>query len=261
MTDPQDTNADIMDEYQADINDLENTEPDHKAGLRDLTCEIEQLWQTVETNDNDPMDAINHLECKLNQLALTLCPPMPLESIEEVLHQYTYVIYIYMYIFIFLFILYVIYLCNAQKKTSFVNSLLQDITILNRNNSSQLEDWLTDIKTASDLTGESRTKLAQAKSKGLIKTLILEALTSSKTWDEIKDSLHVKICNLDIHTYVSCFMEIQQKEKEKESLAAYIHHFKREASRCKFDNNSAMTRIFIKGLRNVHTLATRVYEK
>ena len=54
-------------------------------------------------------------------------------------------------------------------------------------------------------------------------------------------------------------MEIQQKEKE--SLAAYIHCFKREASRCKFDNDAATIKIFIKGLRNAHTLATRVYEK
>ena len=35
-------------------------------------------------------------------------------------------------------------------------------------------------------------------------------------------------------------MDIQQKEKE--SLAAYIHHFKREASRCKFDNDAATIR-------------------
>ena len=42
---PQDTNADIQDEFQADINDLENIEPDHQAGLRDLMCQIEQLWQ------------------------------------------------------------------------------------------------------------------------------------------------------------------------------------------------------------------------
>ena len=54
-------------------------------------------------------------------------------------------------------------------------------------------------------------------------------------------------------------MDIQQKEKE--SLAAYIHHFKREASRCKFDNDTATIRIFIKGLKNAHTLATKVYEK
>ena len=58
---------------------------------------------------------------------------------------------------------------------------------------------------------------------------------------------------------VSHFMGIQQKEKE--SLAAYIHHFKREASRCKFDNDAAIIRIFIKRLKNAHFLATRVYEK
>ena len=86
-------------------------------------------------------------------------------------------------------------LCTAQKKTSFVNTLLQDIMIFNGNDSSQLEDWFIDIETASDLTGKSRTKLAQVKSKGLICTLISEALSSNKTWDEIKDTLHLKICN------------------------------------------------------------------
>ena len=94
------------------------------------------------------MDTINHLEHKLSELAITLCTPMPAEPIGEVLNKYTNT------------------LCNAQKKTSLESSLLQDITILDRNDSSQLEDWLTDIKTASDLTGESRTILAQAKSKG-----------------------------------------------------------------------------------------------
>ena len=58
---------------------------------------------------------------------------------------------------------------------------------------------------------------------------------------------------------ISHFMDIQQKEKE--SLAAYIHCFKREASRYKFDNEATTIRIFRKGLKNAHTLATRVYEK
>ena len=187
------------------------------------------------------MDAINHLECKLNRLVLTLCPFALPEPIEEVLQQYTNT------------------LCTAQKKMSFVNTLLQDIMIFNSSDSSQLEDWFIDIEIASDLIGKSRTMLAQAKSKGLIHTLISEALSSNKTWDKIKDSLHLKICNLDIHTSVSCYMEIQQKEKE--SLAAYIHWFKREANRCNFNNNAAVIWIFIKGLRNAHTLATRVYEK
>ena len=142
---------------------------------------------------------------------------------------------------------------------SLENSLLQDIPILNGNDSSQLEDWLIDIETASELTGECRIQLAQAKSRGLVRTLISEALTLHKTREDIKDSLHLKICNSDIHTSISHFMDIQQKEKE--SLAAYIHRFKREASRCKFDNDATTIRIFIKRLKNVHTLATRVYEK
>ena len=74
------------------------------------------------------------------------------------------------------------------------------------------------------MTGESRTKLAQAKSRGLVRTLISEALTSQKSWEEIKDSLGLKISNSDIHTSISHFMDIQQSDKE--SLAAYIHHFK-----------------------------------
>ena len=107
-----------------------------------------------------------------------------------------------------------------------MNTLLQDIAIFNGSDSSQLEYWYIDIETASDLTDKSRTKLAQAKSKGVIYTPMSEALSSNKTWDEIKDSLHLKICDLDIHTSASHFMEIQQKEKE--SLAAYIHQVKRE---------------------------------
>ena len=69
---------------------------------------------------------------------------------------------------------------------------MEDIPTLNGQDSTQLEDWLTDIETALELTGESRTKLAQAKSRGLVRMLISEALTLQKTWEEIKDSLHLK---------------------------------------------------------------------
>ena len=54
-------------------------------------------------------------------------------------------------------------------------------------------------------------------------------------------------------------MDIQQKDKE--SLAAYIHRFKKEARRCNFKNNAATIRIFVKGLQNTHTTAAHVYEK
>ena len=169
--------------------------------VQQLIHKTECLRQTIEDRHHDPRDAIHQLEQKLNQLTLTLCPPS--EPIEAVLDKYTDT------------------LCNVQKKTSLESSLLQDIPTLNGQDSSQLEDWLTDIQTTSELTGESRTKLAQAKSRGLVRTLISEAFTSQKTWEEIKDSLHLKISNADIHPSISHFMDIQQSDKE--SLAAYVH--------------------------------------
>ena len=57
---------------------------------------------------------------------------------------------------------------------------MQYIPILNGQDSSQLEDWLTDIETASELTGKIRTKLAQGKSRGLVRTLITKAIIVQK---------------------------------------------------------------------------------
>ena len=139
------------------------------------------------------------------------------------------------------------------------SSLLQDIPILNRQDSSQLEDWLTDIETTSELTNKSRTKLAEAKSRGLVRTLITKVLIAQRSWDKIKESLCLKISNVDIHTSISRFMDIQQTDKE--SLATYVHIFKWKANRCKFNNEAATIRIFLKGLKNAHTIATKVYEK
>ena len=42
-SDPQENDVTIHNEYQADINDFENIEPDHHARLRDLNNEIDYL--------------------------------------------------------------------------------------------------------------------------------------------------------------------------------------------------------------------------
>ena len=42
-SDPWENDVAIHNEYQADINDFENIEPDHHARLRDLTREIDHL--------------------------------------------------------------------------------------------------------------------------------------------------------------------------------------------------------------------------
>ena len=109
MNDPesQDIDSDSQENYQGDVNDQEQVE----FALQHLTHEMESLRQTVKEKDNDHRDDIKHLEQKLYQLAITLCPST--EPIREVLNKYTDT------------------LCNAQKKTSLENSLLQDIPILN----------------------------------------------------------------------------------------------------------------------------------
>ena len=99
-----------------------------------MTNEIDYLQHKVDANETQPIEAISHLEYELNRLTVTLCPSALPEPLDEVLQQYTDTS------------------CTAQKKTFFVHTLLQDITIFNGNNSSQLEDWLIDIETASDLT-------------------------------------------------------------------------------------------------------------
>ena len=62
-----------------------------------------------------------------------------------------------------------------------------------------------------------------------------------------------------ISTYTSHFLDIQQKEKG--SLAAYIHRFKTKARRCNSTNDAATIRIFIKGVKNAHSLVTHTYLK
>ena len=44
-----------------------------------------------------------------------------------------------------------------------------------RAHSTKLEEWLTDIKTAADLTSGSQAKLAKAKPRGLTCMLVMEA--------------------------------------------------------------------------------------
>ena len=123
-------------------------------------------------------------------MSLALSPSALGKPLDDVLQQYTETLY------------------AAQKKTNFVNTLIQDIPTFNGSDLMQLGGWLVDIETAADLTDESRTTLAQTKSKGLTHTLITEAITLGKNGEEIRDLLCLKICNSSIHTSVSCFMDI-----------------------------------------------------
>ena len=239
---PHGQDIDILNDYHhEDMKNFENVEQENHTNLKTLTQDLDDLCHRVQAGKGQPTEAINCIECELHRLSLALHSSALPEPLDDVPQQYTET------------------LCSAQKQTTFVDTLIQDIPTFHGSDSTQIEDWLVDIETAANLTDESRTKLAQAKSKGLTHILITETLISGKSWEEIKDLLHLKICNSDILTSVRHFMDIQQKEKE--SLAAYIHRFKREAKWCNFTNNAATIRISVKGLKNAHTLAACVYGK
>ena len=67
MNNPEshDMDSDSEDNYQENVNDLEHIELNRPVKIKHLTHEMEQLRQTVEDKDNDPMDAIKHLEQNL----------------------------------------------------------------------------------------------------------------------------------------------------------------------------------------------------
>ena len=194
----------IEDSRDQEHDNTSEGESQEEDPFKQILSETAYIRQFLEEKVNEPREAIHEIEQRLNDLTLTLHHQNT--PLENILDRYTET------------------LCTAQKKTSLESSLLQDIPILNGQDSSQLEDWLTDIETASELTGKGRTKLAQAKSRGLVRTLITKAIIAQKSWEEIKDSLHLKISNADIHTSISRFMDIQQHDKE--TLATYVHRFK-----------------------------------
>ena len=117
-------------------------ENENYTPLNDLTRALDHLQLKIDAAEGQPTEAINCLEYELHRLSLALCPSAPPEPLDEVLQQYTET------------------LCTAQKKNTFAKTLLQDITIFNCSNSAQLEDWLIDVETTTNLTSESRTKLA-----------------------------------------------------------------------------------------------------
>ena len=135
----------------------------------------------------------------------------------------------------------------------------RDITMFDGWDTSKLQDWLSDIETTADILKESHAHLGKAKSQVLTHNHVCKALKAWKSWDDIWDILHLKICNANIHTYTSQFMEIWQKENE--TLATYLPCFKMEAKRCDFNYDTTTICIFVKGLREAHNVAEKVYEK
>ena len=216
---------------------------DSQDRLTTLTREINDLHQRVAMEEGQPTETLDHIQQELQNLSIAIHqpqPPAPAESLGEVLHQYTDT------------------LCSTQKQSKLTNSLMKDIPVLMNMTPPSWKIGSLTLKQQQTLPVRAQQGLSRQNHE-VWHTLVTEAISSNKSWDEIKDLLRLKLCNADIHTYTSWFMEIQQWEKE--SLTAYVHQFKTEAKRCNFTKVAATIRIFIKGLKNTHSLATHIYKK
>ena len=111
-----------------EIDNMSEGESQDEDLMRQVLAKTTNIKQFVEEKYHEPREAYQEIEQRLNDLTLALHHQNT--PIENVLDRYTET------------------LCTAQKKTSLENSLLQDIPILNGQDPSQLEDWLTDIETS-----------------------------------------------------------------------------------------------------------------
>ena len=109
-----------------------------------LTREIHNLQQQVEAREGHPtkgFDHIDHLEWELQTLSHSGHNPLQPQHPQNYLERwYTNTQTIY---------------ALHKSKQILTNSLLQDITIFNKHDSSKLDEWLTDLETAVYLTSES----------------------------------------------------------------------------------------------------------
>ena len=155
----KDTDVNIQNNYHhEDAGDFEPIGQENHANLANLTQELDELHHRVQAREDQQAEALECIEQELQRISLAFYPSVPPEPLDNVLRQYMDT------------------LCSVQREMTFTNTLLQDITIFTGNDATQLEDWLLDVETADDLSAESRTKLAQAKPRGLTCTLITEAL-------------------------------------------------------------------------------------
>ena len=212
---------------------------------------LEQFWQLKDqiaslkstAPQSTTTTELSQLTDKLQHLTMMLQPaPHPSEeSVHKTILRYTDTLH------------------ATEKESILTMTIFQDISTFGGQDSSKLEEWFMDIETAADILTESCTCLTEAKSCSLTCTLICEATQTGKCWDDIRGILRLKLCNANIHTYTSCFMQIQQKDNE--TLAAYIHHFKIAAKQCTFDNDTVAIHVFVQGLWDALSIAPKIYEK
>ena len=139
-------------------------------------------------------------------------------------------------------------------------TMLQDIPTFDGQDVSKLEGWFMDIGNHhwhSNRAAHAWLRPNQAASPTC--SSVRSCKQQSAGMKSRAGILRLKLCNANIHTYTSCFMEIQQKDNE--TLAAYIHHFKTVAKWCTFDNDTVAICFFVQRLWDAPCITAKTYEK
>ena len=110
------SNAPVENPKDQETDNVSEDESQDEDLIRQLLTKTANIKQFVEDKYNEPKEAIHEIEQRLNDLTLALCHQNT--PIENVLDRYTGT------------------LCTVQKKTPLESSLLQDIPILNGQDSS-----------------------------------------------------------------------------------------------------------------------------
>ena len=82
------TNTDIDDTWDfntAETVHFEDLKYNNPAKLTTLTWETDDLCQQVQAGEGQPMETLNHIECKLQNCSTALHPPAPTEPLGELI--------------------------------------------------------------------------------------------------------------------------------------------------------------------------------
>ena len=86
----KDIDVDIpQDFHHEDMDDFEHTEHENPTSLTVITRELDDLCHQVQDGEGQPVEAIHHIECKIQRLSIALHPSAPPEPLNDVLKQYT----------------------------------------------------------------------------------------------------------------------------------------------------------------------------
>ena len=73
--------ANTQDFHPVEMDHFEDLEHNNPAKLTAVTREVDDLHQQVQAGEGQPMEIVNHIECKLQRLSISLNPPAPTEPL------------------------------------------------------------------------------------------------------------------------------------------------------------------------------------